>query len=215
MKTGLLQHTRLLSAAAAGVVLSFVLPGHWPLLVRILVSWNVSVMLFLTLIFFWMSRLSALQICAKYIEEDATAGVILVSVIFASLLSLVAIVALLSTLMKVTGVDRALHVTLAGFTVVDSWALVGTMFTLHYADEFYSVADNERPLLFPQTKMPVFWDFAYFSFTIAAACQTSDVATAGVGIRKTVLAHTLISFLFNVSILGFAINMTAGLFSAG
>jgi uncharacterized membrane protein len=215
MKTGLLQHARLLSAAATGVVLTVVLPGHWPLLVRILVSWDLSVMLFVALIFVWMSRLSALQICAQYIEEDATAGVILVSVIFASLLSLVAIVALLSTLMHVTGTERALHVTLAGFTVVDSWVLVGTMFTLHYADEFYSVADNERPLLFPQTKMPVFWDFAYFSFTIAAACQTSDVATAGVGIRKTVLAHTLISFLFNVSILGFAINITAGLFASG
>jgi uncharacterized membrane protein len=32
-------------------------------------------------------------------------------------------------------------------------------------------------------------------------------------IRRTVFAHTLISFLFNVSILGFAINITAGLFA--
>ena len=59
--------------------------------------------------------------------------------------------------------------------------------------------------------MPVFWDFAYFSFTIAAACQTADVATMDAGVRKVVIAHTLISFLFNASILGFAINVTAGL----
>jgi uncharacterized membrane protein len=57
----------------------------------------------------------------------------------------------------------------------------------------------------------VFWDFAYFSFTIAAACQTADVATLDAKIRRTVLLHTLISFLFNASILGFAINVTAGL----
>ncbi len=85
------------------------------------------------------------------------------------------------------------------------------MFTLHYADMFYSVEANERPLAFPQTSMPIFWDFAYFSFTIAAACQTSDVSTTGVPVRKVVLVQTLISFLFNASILGFAINITAGL----
>ena len=53
--------------------------------------------------------------------------------------------------------------------------LVPAMFTTHYADMFYSVAGEDRPLRFPNTPSPVFWDFAYFSFTIAAACQTADV----------------------------------------
>ena len=87
------------------------------------------------------------------------------------------------------------------------------MFTTHYADMFYSVKEKDRPLRFPDTTMPVFWDFAYFSFTIAAACQPADVATLRAEVRKVVLAHTLISFLFNASILGFAINVTAGLIS--
>jgi len=89
------------------------------------------------------------------------------------------------------------------------------MFTLHYADMFYSERPGNRPLRFPESAEPVFWDFAYFSFTIAAACQTADVATANVSMRKVVLAHTLISFLFNAAILGFAINITAGLISGG
>ena len=76
---------------------------------------------------------------------------------------------------------------------------------------FYSVDEKNRPLLFPETDMPVFWDFAYFSFTIAAACQTADVLTRRSSIRKVVIAHELISFAFNASILGFAINVTAGL----
>jgi uncharacterized membrane protein len=96
-----------------------------------------------------------------------------------------------------------------------SWTLLPTMFTLHYADMFYSAGRDERPLAFPQTPLPLFWDFAYFSFTIAAACQTSDIATSGVQMRKVVLAHTLISFLFNAAILGFAINITAGLIAGG
>jgi len=85
------------------------------------------------------------------------------------------------------------------------------MFTTHYADMFYSASAEQRPLRFPETTMPVFWDFVYFSFTIAAACQTADVSTLQAGVRKVVVAHTLISFLFNASILGFAINVTAGL----
>ena len=58
------------------------------------------------------------------------------------------------------------------------------MFTTHYADLFYSAKEAERPLRFPETPMPVFWDFAYFSFTIAAACQTADVTTLNAGVRK-------------------------------
>ncbi len=76
---------------------------------------------------------------------------------------------------------------------------------------YYSVEDDERPLSFPNTPMPVFWDFAYFSFTIAAACQTADVCTNNPSVRKIVIAHSVVSFLFNMSILGFAINVTAGL----
>jgi uncharacterized membrane protein len=89
------------------------------------------------------------------------------------------------------------------------------MFTTHYADRFYSASENHRPLHFPQTPMPVFWDFAYFSFTIAAACQTADVSTTQASIRKAVMAHTIVSFLFNAAILGFAINVTAGLIGGG
>ncbi len=74
---------------------------------------------------------------------------------------------------------------------------------------------ESRPLAFPESPTPVFWDFAYFSFTIAAACQTADVATRGVSMRKVVLAHTLISFAFNAAILGFAINITAGMIAGG
>jgi uncharacterized membrane protein len=214
MRNGILQHFRLLTSAAAGGTLFFVLPHYWPLLARLLASWNFGVTLFVAWVFVWMNGLSAEQVCDRYIEEDETAGIILVGVICAALLSLVAIVLLLATVREFAGVARAAHVALAALTIVTSWMLVATMFTLHYADAFYSEPDSERPLNFPQTKLPAFWDFAYFSFTIAAACQTSDVSTTGMAIRRTVLAQTLISFLFNVSILGFAINITAGLFAS-
>jgi uncharacterized membrane protein len=207
-------HLRVWIAVIAGTAEFFFLPSHWSLISRILVSWNCGVMLFLVLILYFMTHLSAEKMCDKYIEEDESATFILTFVVFAALLSVAAIVEPLATLKQTSGAERIAHILLAAMTLIDSWLLVPMMFTTHYADMFYSVPKakaKDRPLNFPNTPMPAFWDFAYFSFTIAAACQTSDVSTNNASIRKIVLAHTLVSFVFNASILGFAINVTAGL----
>ena len=208
-------HPRFWIAVVSGSALFVLLPSHWSLISRILVCWNGGVVLFLGLIYSWMTRLSAARIQSKYREEDESAQFILTVVVVAALLSVIAIVEPLATLKQSAGAERIAHILLAALTLVDSWLLVPTMFTTHYADMYYSVEDDERPLGFPNTPMPAFWDFAYFSFTIAAACQTSDVCTNNQSMRKIVIAHTLVSFFFNASILGFAINVTAGLIGGG
>ena len=207
----LLYHPRIWISVLAGAAVFFVFPVQCSTISRVLVSWNCGVDLFLILIYFWMKNLSAEQICSRYIEEDETAPFILAVVILAACLSLVAIVEPLATIKQVSGAARVAHFALAALTLINSWLLVPTMFTTCYADMFYSAPEEERPLLFPKTPMPVFGDFAYFSFTIAAACQTADVSTTQGSIRKVVIAHSLVSFFFNASILGFAINVTAGL----
>ena len=210
-----LYHPRLWISLACGCATFFLLPVQWSILSRVLVCWNCGVILFLALVYFWMTRLTAEQICSKYDEEDESAPVMLAAVTTAAVLSLFAIIEPLATLRHTAGTERTAHFALAALTLVNSWILVPTMFTTHYAHLFYSASEDSRPLHFPETRMPVFWDFAYFSFTIAAACQTSDVSTANARVRKVVIAHTLISFLFNASILGFAINVTAGLIGGG
>jgi uncharacterized membrane protein len=211
MKDLFLGHPRLWISFIAGTALFFFLPHDWSTLSRVLVCWNGGVILFLVMIFIWMTRLTAAQICTKYIEEDETAPFILVIVVIAAVASLFAIVEPLATIKQVSGSVRAAHFALAALTLIDSWLLVPTMYTTHYADMFYSAPTDDRPLHFPNTPEPVFWDFAYFSFTISAACQTADVSTQHADIRRIVIGQTLISFLFNASILGFAINVTAGL----
>jgi uncharacterized membrane protein len=211
MRNLFLGHPRLWFSFVIAFILYFLLPHDWSVLNRVLVSWNTGVVLFISLILLWMTRLTAAQICTKYIEEDESAPFILILVVIAAVASLFAIVEPLATIKQVTGSERTAHFALAAVTLVNSWLLVPMIFTTHYADMFYSTAAEDRPLRFPNTPEPVFWDFAYFSFTIAAACQTADVSTAHASARRVVLAHTLISFLFNASILGFAINVTAGL----
>jgi uncharacterized membrane protein len=210
MKNLFSAHPRIWISCIAGTALFFALPRDWSTLSRVLVCWNAGVILFLALIFFWMARLTAAQICTKYIEEDETAPFILIVVVVAAVASLFAIVEPLATIKQVSGSERTAHFALAALTLIDSWLLVPVMFTTRYADMFYSVAADDRPLHFPNTPEPIFWDFTYFSFTISAACQTADVSTQSAAIRRVVIAHTLIAFLFNASILGFAINVTAG-----
>ena len=204
-------HPRFWIALGLGTVVFLFLPPQWTLISRVLVAWDCGVTLFLVLIYAWMASLSAVQICSRYAEEDSSGPFLVAVVIVAALLSLVAIVEPLATLRHVSGSERVWHFALASVTLINSWLVVPTMFTTHYADMFYSTGEHDRPLSFPETPMPVFWDFAYFSFTIAAACQTADVLTRRASIRKVVIAHEVISFLFNASILGFAINVTAGL----
>ena len=204
------RHTRLWLGTIAGLLIFIYSPGEWSLLTRVLMAWNGGVLLFLVLAYAWMIGLDARRIHAHYQDGDPTAPVILLVVTVAALASLVAIVAFLATVTHVASSQRVMHVGLATATVVDSWVLVATMFTLHYANMFYSALDKP-PLRFPDTTRPVFWDFIYFSITIAAACQTADVATTDVSIRRVVAAQAVISFLFNVSILGFAVNVSAGL----
>jgi uncharacterized membrane protein len=99
-------------------------------------------------------------------------------------------------------------------TVIGSWLLIGVIFSVHYARLFYTWAGKDPALRFAEgLTTPNYWDFLYFSFTISAAVQTSDVGVATRDLRKIVLAQTLIGFLFNTAILGFSINIAAGLFN--
>jgi uncharacterized membrane protein len=207
------RHLRVWIALAVGIAAFFVAPAREPLVSRMLVGWDSGATFFLVAIYLWMRRFTPREICSHYIDEDPSEPLILVAVTATALLSLIAIIEPLVTLRHATHDQRIWGFALAAVTVVASWLLVPTMFTMHYADMFYSVSAENRPLHFPRTDMPAFWDFAYFSFTIAAACQTADVSTTDVSIRRVVILHEIVSFAFNVAILGFAINITAGLIS--
>jgi uncharacterized membrane protein len=210
-KSWVVNHAKLWIAVLVGGALCIALPHHWAVLTRELVGWNAAVLVLLPLTYMHLKGLDAKQLRERYRADDPSASVILLVVVGAAILSVAAIVAFLATLKSVPPNDKVAHILLAALTIIDSWLLVPTVFTVHYADMFYSAEVGDQPLKFPETREPVFWDFAYFSFTIAAACQTADVATTQVAIRRVVIAQSIISFLFNLAILGFAINVTAGL----
>jgi uncharacterized membrane protein len=99
-------------------------------------------------------------------------------------------------------------------SVVLAWVLTHTVYTLRYAHLYYRGSRNGG-LEFPGAHPPADIDFAYFAFTIGICFQTSDVAISSSIIRRTVLLHALVAFVYNTTILALALNFMFGLISSG
>lgn len=202
---------RLAGSVVAGICAGAVLPARLDPIMRALLGWNVTIWLYLVLISWLMLRASQQRVREIAEQEDEGAVAVLVVMSLAAVASVAAIILELSTVKTLALHGRLAHYALTGSTVFGSWCLLGTIFTFHYARAFYSSGHEQPALCFPdKEKNPNYWDFLYFSFTIAVAAQTSDVLVMTRSLRKTVLAQSVLSFLFNAAILGLSINIAAG-----
>lgn len=99
-------------------------------------------------------------------------------------------------------------------TLALSWVYSNIVFMLHYAHMYYSRLPGEKRdlggLHFPKTPEPDYWDFLYFSFTAGMSFAASDVDVESSRIRRIVVLHSLLSFVFNIGVLAFSINVLAG-----
>ena len=107
----------------------------------------------------------------------------------------------------------AAHVMLAITTILLSWAFVHTIFTFHYAHEFYSDRRDGKigGLEFPHDAEPDYRDFLYFSLVIGMTSQTSDVDICSKVIRRMAAIHGVLSFFFNLTVLALTVNMVSSL----
>jgi len=205
--------TRLLISILAGLVCFFVLPAHQGLLQRLLIGWKVLAWLYLFFMWLRMLRTEAKDIPHIAKTQDESATLVLSMVTITCLVSILAILMELGSLKDLTGTPRALHILLTAATLIASWALLPTSFAMHYAHHHYLRRSKDgTPMIFPETpEQPGYWDFLYFSFTIAVASQTADVETGTTDMRQIALLQSVISFVFNLAILGLSINVGAGL----
>jgi uncharacterized membrane protein len=94
-------------------------------------------------------------------------------------------------------------------SVVLSWALVHTVFTLRYGRLYHDGAPGG--IDFHGDEPPTYHDFAYMAFTIGMTYQVSDTEVPSREIRANVVRHALLSFLFGTSIIAVTINIVANL----
>lgn len=146
--------------------------------------------------------------------EDSGRTLILVFVVGAAVASLFAVIDVLGSTDK-TDLNHRQPVFLAVLAVASSWSLVHTVFTLRYAHLYYGNTTQQKTwpggLDFPHEPEPDYLDFAYFSFVIGMTSQVSDVAIGSKGMRRTALAHGVLSFVFNAIIVALTISGLSGL----
>jgi uncharacterized membrane protein len=194
---------RLLISLAIGLAVIVSLPAPWRWTTRALTGWDVAAALYMVFAFIAFANTDRLHIRRNAQIQDDGRFVILILVAVAGFASLGAIIALI-------GVDgrSGAELALAAATIILSWAAIHTTFALHYAHDFYS-GTKPGGLEFPGDEPPDYWDFVYFSFVIGTTAQTSDVAISDRMIRRIVIAHGLVSFLFNTALLALMVSIAA------
>jgi uncharacterized membrane protein len=207
---------RLVSSIVAGVLTTWLLPysvaSHE--VTRLIVGWNVGALLYLVLathMMFWSNH-EKMRLRARLQDEGRI--VVLVLVGLAALATLAAIVAELAVVKDMKGALRYEHIGLAGLTLATSWLFTHLMFALHYAHDYYLALARNQPagLDFPGEELPDYSDFLYFSCVIGTSGQTADVSFTSRKMRRTGLAHCVLAFFFNTTLVALTINIASGLF---
>ncbi|MCW2284156.1 putative membrane protein [Rhodoblastus acidophilus] len=207
---------RLLFSLALGVLVGFLLPGHWREVTRGLIGWNVGCWTYLVAAAVMIARSEHKDIHRRAALQDDGRNVVLVLTALAAACSYAAIFAHLLAIKGSAIEVKSLHIALAISTVVGSWLLVHLAFALHYAHEFYRTAREEAPgqwrggISFPGEDRPDYPDFLYFSYVIGVACATADVNITGRPLRRLATAHCILAFFYNNAVLAMTINIGAG-----
>jgi uncharacterized membrane protein len=177
-----------------------------------LVSWNCSAGVYIAFTWYRMLRSNVHRIRQRSADMDFSDVLVLFLSIAAALASIAGIGIELSGIKDASPEVALARAGAAFLTILISWVFLHTLFTTHYAHHFYADDSGKPPIRFPDDiKEPNYWDFLYFTFTIGVASQTADVAIGTTLMRKLALLHSVLSFLFNTTILALAINVGASL----
>lgn len=200
---------RLALCVIAGLAASVPAILFTPWQVAVLVGWDTTAFLCVTLI--WVStrgKDSATTKARATKQDDSTvaADAILLG---ASVASLVGVVFALLRAASSQGAAHTLIAAVAVLSVVLSWASVHAVFTLRYARLFYSSGGGID--FHAGHYMPTYGDFFYVALTIGMTFQVSDTDLTGVPIRRTAIRHALLSYLFGVVVVAITINVVASL----
>ncbi|HYM71798.1 MAG TPA: DUF1345 domain-containing protein [Stellaceae bacterium] len=206
--------SRLYVAIAAGIAVALVIPGPIEPTLRAVVGWDAGIALFLAQVLWMAARATPASMRQRAALEDQARWAFLALMAAAVLIGMFAVLGILHAAHGAGGHVSVELSLLAGMTILLSWIFAHVVFAIHYAHDYYGEAMGRASpgLVFPGAPGdPDYWDFLYFSFVIGMTCQVSDVQVASQPWRRLVLAHGIVSFLYNTLVLALSINLLAGL----
>ena len=204
---------RTLAVLIAGLIVNVALLPFIPWGMALVAGWNAAALTFLVTtwpIIIQADSSRAAQLASREDETEGSARALLVG---ASVASLLGAGYALDLAGRHSGAPRLLLIGAAVATVVLSWTVINTVYTLRYADQHFRSkpggiafgTDNGQ-------QHPTYRDFAYVAFTIGMCYQVSDTTLRDPRIRHTVLTHAILSYVFGVVIVAGSVNLISGLF---
>ena len=201
---------RFLVVVLVGAVVAVVTALLAPWQATGLIGWDAAAVTFVVWTYVIIRPMDARQTAAAATREDDSRFAVHVLLVAAAVGSLAGIAVDLSKSTESSGTTKALFTALAVITVALSWAVVHLLFTLRYAHEYYT--DPVGGVDFKTANYePDYHDFLYVGFTVGMTFQVSDTDIQSQQIRRTVLRHALLSFLFGAVILAVTVNVVASI----
>lgn len=185
------------------------------------IGFDVAALIFVTWTWAAVRRMDAAQTASHATREDPTRRLTRLIVLAACVASLGGVGVLLVRAAEEQGAGRAWVAALGVGSIAVSWFVVHGLFTLHYAELYYSGGgDPEQPgagkaggIDFGLDTPPRYSDFAYLAFTVGMTYQLSDTPLTTRALRASVLRHALLSYLFGALIIGASVNFVVSLAS--
>jgi len=198
----------LLSVVAGVVVGAFVIP-QLGLIAGILSGWGVFALanVIWILLLIWPMDAVATKAHATY-EAPGRRVARLISIL-GSVFSLAAVLVVSIQAQQLHDVDKYFLAGIAVVSVAASWALIQVEYVLRYARMYH--AEPFGGIDFNQKQDPEYTDFVYFAVNLGMTYQVSDTNVGENSIRRMVIAHTVLSYLFGTVILASIINLVVGL----
>lgn len=171
-----------------------------------LAGWSAFLASYLAVALHHMLRATPQSMLARAEQLDEGSGATLAASVVAALAAIAAVILVaIRSSGHETGIGAAV---IPPVTILLSWTFVHVVFAEHYAHEDLL---RDGALDFPGSEGPVFSDYLYFSFGVGMTFQVADVGTNSARMRRLVLAHSLVSFVFTTVILASAVNIAASL----
>ncbi len=206
---------RFYGAVLAGALALAFLPHGWPREARTALAWDMGGTVYLAFAFSLMLNCGADRIRTRAARRDDSRAVILFIILLAITASFAAIAGLIGEAKApaTPQTEKIFLTVLAAATIMMSWFVTQVVFALHYAHDYYRPDDGGAVggLRFPECEDPDYWDFLYFSTSIGATSQTSDVDISSRALRRLVTLHAAVAFFFNTAVLALTVNIAASL----
>src|SRR5262245_47274060 len=198
------------SAGAAGAValaVAWAAGASWA--VAALFAWEAGAVVYLVWVWSTIGRADQAATERLAASEDSSRAATEWLLLTAGVASLIAVGFVLAQASRAGSLDEGLLTALAVASVLLAWTTVHTIFTLRYARLYY--APPVGGIDFPDNAVPEYSDVAYIAFTIGMTFQVADTNLARRSIRRTVLHHGLLSYLFGTVIVALTVSSVASI----